>query len=321
MSGRSMLPLVRGRTRRSRGRRQRGRASRAILWDVAPHRARPGRRRAARPPRPAPEGARLDRGREMPRRSRHDRLRGADFEDELYDLDDRPRRAPQRGPRRTPTSSPSCGPAWRRRWRTRRRPTHGRRRPRGRRRVLHVRFAGAGEAQRVPGRSRWATASTRRRSRRPGRRRARGAARPAGRRGGEPVERPRRSRSSTSRSDHGPGGRRSASTCASIRPGARRVDSCSSTTRRGPSDATFAGPVRAARGGRDGGVASDEARAEVYAPALPVIDPARDLGVFVTRDRPGRSGAGGAAATVREAAREMQRMLSSGGTRTREPVD
>ncbi|MDP9000627.1 MAG: sulfatase-like hydrolase/transferase, partial [Myxococcota bacterium] len=82
-----------------------------------------------------------------------------------------------------------------------------------------------------------------------------------------------------------------------------------------PDHATFAGafglPAVAARAG----IGTDEARAEVYAPALPFIDPTRDLGVFVTRDRAERtaeSAAEGAAANA-EAAKEMQRMLQEWG--------
>lgn len=82
-----------------------------------------------------------------------------------------------------------------------------------------------------------------------------------------------------------------------------------------PDHATFAGafglPVIAAKGG----IGNDDARAEVYALALPFIDPARDLGVFVTRDRAERtaeSAAEGAAANG-EAAKEMQRMLQEWG--------
>jgi hypothetical protein len=64
------------------------------------------------------------------------------------------------------------------------------------------------------------------------------------------------------------------------------------------------------------GIAGDDARDELYAASLPTIDPARDLGVFLTRDRHG-SGAGGeipsGPAPSPEAAKEMQRMLQQWG--------
>jgi arylsulfatase len=79
-----------------------------------------------------------------------------------------------------------------------------------------------------------------------------------------------------------------------------------------PERAVFAGawglPAVAARAG----LAADDARTEAYAAALPTVDPARDLGLFVTRDRPGDApGAGpvsGGAGAV-----EMQRMLEQWG--------
>ena len=92
-----------------------------------------------------------------------------------------------------------------------------------------------------------------------------------------------------------------------------------------PPQATFAGPFGLPAVAAQDGIAGDEARAEVYAAALPVIDPARDLGLFVTRDRPGdRAGsadgngggegarAAGAAAAA-AAAHEMQQVLQQWG--------
>jgi arylsulfatase A-like enzyme len=53
-----------------------------------------------------------------------------------------------------------------------------------------------------------------------------------------------------------------------------------------PDGATFAGPFGLAAQTARGGIVTDQARSEAYASAPPLIDPARDLGVFVTRDRP-----------------------------------
>jgi hypothetical protein len=75
-----------------------------------------------------------------------------------------------------------------------------------------------------------------------------------------------------------------------------------------PDQATFAGPSGLPAVACRTGIASDEARAEVYSAALPIVDPSRDLGVFVTRDRPGEAPAGGD-----EGAVEMQRMLQQWG--------
>jgi len=84
-----------------------------------------------------------------------------------------------------------------------------------------------------------------------------------------------------------------------------------------PEQAVFTGPFGLPAVAAKTGLAGDEARAEVYAPSLPFVDPARDLGMFVTRDRPAGAarptegadlGAGGA-----EAAKEMQRVLQDWG--------
>jgi hypothetical protein len=79
-----------------------------------------------------------------------------------------------------------------------------------------------------------------------------------------------------------------------------------------PDKATFTGPFGLPALAARGGIASDEARAEVYSPALPVIDPSRDLGVFITRDKPGDA-ASGAPTGGGEGAVEMQRMLQQWG--------
>jgi hypothetical protein len=83
-----------------------------------------------------------------------------------------------------------------------------------------------------------------------------------------------------------------------------------------PEDCTFAGPFGLPAIAARGGITTEEAKDELYAPAPPVIDPARDLGVFFTRDRPGaetgtESPAG--SPTSPEAAKEMQRMLQQWG--------
>jgi|CZKU01.1.fsa_nt_gi arylsulfatase A-like enzyme len=104
-----------------------------------------------------------------------------------------------------------------------------------------------------------------------------------------------------------------------------------------PEDRTFAGPFGLRAEASRAGLTGEEARSEVYSPGLPTIDPARDLGVFFTRDRPERwpergaergaeqgkpgpaAGSGspaGAAADAppsAEAAKEMQRMLEQWG--------
>jgi arylsulfatase A-like enzyme len=79
-----------------------------------------------------------------------------------------------------------------------------------------------------------------------------------------------------------------------------------------PAGATFAGPFGLPAVAARRGLASDDARAEVYAAAPPVIDPSRDLGVFVTRDRPGETVAG-APVSGGAGAAEMQRMLQQWG--------
>jgi arylsulfatase A-like enzyme len=79
-----------------------------------------------------------------------------------------------------------------------------------------------------------------------------------------------------------------------------------------PEHATFSGPFGLPAVAARTGIVDDEARAEAYASALPVIDPARDLGVFVTRDRPDET-ASPMPPAASEAAVEMQRMLQQWG--------
>jgi len=79
-----------------------------------------------------------------------------------------------------------------------------------------------------------------------------------------------------------------------------------------PEGATFTGPFGLPAVAAREGIASDEARAEVYSPVLPFIDPSRDLGVFITRDKPGDV-ASGTPAGGGEGAVEMQRMLQQWG--------
>ncbi|MDP9152313.1 MAG: hypothetical protein M3O36_20500, partial [Myxococcota bacterium] len=88
-----------------------------------------------------------------------------------------------------------------------------------------------------------------------------------------------------------------------------------------PAKATFTGPFGLPAVAAAGGVESDDARAEVYAGAFPLVDLSRDLGVFVTRDKP-QSPAGQAGAALEdpragsgsaEGSKEMQRVLEEWG--------
>jgi arylsulfatase A-like enzyme len=82
-----------------------------------------------------------------------------------------------------------------------------------------------------------------------------------------------------------------------------------------PEGRTFAGPFGLPAVAARDGIADDDARDELYAASLPAIDPSRDLGVFMTRDRRGSAtgeGPAGPSASL-EAAREMQRMLQQWG--------
>jgi arylsulfatase A-like enzyme len=82
-----------------------------------------------------------------------------------------------------------------------------------------------------------------------------------------------------------------------------------------PDNATFVGPFGLPAVAARRGIATGEARSEVYAPTLPVIDPARDLGVFVTRDSAEKTSesASDAPAANAQAAKEMQRVLQDWG--------
>src|SRR6185312_13752896 len=84
-----------------------------------------------------------------------------------------------------------------------------------------------------------------------------------------------------------------------------------------PTGRTFAGPFGLPAVAARAGIADDDARAELASATLPSIDPRRDLGVFLTRERFGdvRGPAGGDEdpAGGGEAAREMQRMLQQWG--------
>jgi hypothetical protein len=79
-----------------------------------------------------------------------------------------------------------------------------------------------------------------------------------------------------------------------------------------PESATFVGPFGLPAVAATRGIATGEARDEVYAPAPPLIDPARDLGVFVTRDKAERASDEGPASSE-QAAKEMQRVLRDWG--------
>jgi arylsulfatase A-like enzyme len=90
-----------------------------------------------------------------------------------------------------------------------------------------------------------------------------------------------------------------------------------------PDGHTFAGPYGLPAIAAKAGIASDEARDELYAAAPPTIDPDRDLGVFFTRDRPGSGKAPSGQSPTTEspgaegpgvaAKKEMQRMLEQWG--------
>jgi len=79
-----------------------------------------------------------------------------------------------------------------------------------------------------------------------------------------------------------------------------------------PAGAVYAGPFGLVATAAAAGLVTDEARAEAYSPQLPEIDPVRDLGFFVTRDRRGETQvvAGGMGS---EGAKEMNRLLQEWG--------
>ncbi|MDP9037291.1 MAG: hypothetical protein M3O50_21030, partial [Myxococcota bacterium] len=88
-----------------------------------------------------------------------------------------------------------------------------------------------------------------------------------------------------------------------------------------PAKATFTGAFGLPAVAAASGIESDDARAEVYAAALPLVDLSRDLGVFVTRDKPesatGQFGSAPedprAASGSEEGTKEMQRVLEQWG--------
>jgi hypothetical protein len=80
-----------------------------------------------------------------------------------------------------------------------------------------------------------------------------------------------------------------------------------------PPQATFAGPFGLPAVAARSAIASDEARAETYSLALPFVDPERDTGMFVTRDKPGTVPGAGGEALDGEGAKEMQRVLQDWG--------
>jgi arylsulfatase A-like enzyme len=79
-----------------------------------------------------------------------------------------------------------------------------------------------------------------------------------------------------------------------------------------PANAIFAGPFGLVATSAALGLVSDEARAEAYSPQLPEIDPVRDLGFFVTRDRRGESGVASGQMSG-DGAKEMNRLLQEWG--------
>jgi hypothetical protein len=80
-----------------------------------------------------------------------------------------------------------------------------------------------------------------------------------------------------------------------------------------PAGAVFAGPFGLPAVASKAGFTSDEARDEAAASALPFIDPSRDVGLFVVRDRPGGPAFGTEPARSPEANRETQRVLEQWG--------
>ena len=80
-----------------------------------------------------------------------------------------------------------------------------------------------------------------------------------------------------------------------------------------PDDAVFSGPFGLRAVAAKEGIATDEARAEAYSTALPVVDPVRDFGVFVTRDKADKTDEASGPPPDSEAAKEMQRVLQDWG--------
>jgi arylsulfatase A-like enzyme len=82
-----------------------------------------------------------------------------------------------------------------------------------------------------------------------------------------------------------------------------------------PDHAVFVGTFGLGALAAQGGIATEEARTEVYATTPPLMDPARDLGVFVTRDAAAKTDetTSETPAIDGEASKEMQRMLQQWG--------
>jgi arylsulfatase A-like enzyme len=80
-----------------------------------------------------------------------------------------------------------------------------------------------------------------------------------------------------------------------------------------PADGVFGGPYGLLARSLAHGIAADDARALAAAPALPTIDPRRDLGVFITRDRGGAGERSGDPDPDPESAEETARLLREWG--------
>ncbi len=79
-----------------------------------------------------------------------------------------------------------------------------------------------------------------------------------------------------------------------------------------PDHDVFAGPFGLFDGSVQTGLADDMARAAAYSPVLPEIDPARDLGMFVTREKRGER-SGPVREQTAQGAAEMNRLLEDWG--------
>ena len=79
-----------------------------------------------------------------------------------------------------------------------------------------------------------------------------------------------------------------------------------------PDDGVFGGPYGLLARSLRHGIAADDARAFAAAPALPTIDPRRDVGVFITRDRRGGGERSGDLESA-EGAEETARLLREWG--------
>jgi hypothetical protein len=77
-----------------------------------------------------------------------------------------------------------------------------------------------------------------------------------------------------------------------------------------PDDMVFGGPFGLLAPPLRHGIATDDAREAAYAPAVPEIDPLRDAGLFVVRERRAEASAAG---ETGEGAREMDRVLRDWG--------